>query len=86
MHRFFGFSKKIIALSLFWIYVALNIAFLKEIKVCIENAVIFWSFLFFISFLKKRMFKFEKYQRATLGSSSSDSVATLVKKFGKTFS
>ena len=32
------------------------------------------------------MFKFEKYQRAILGPSSSDSVATLEKKFGKTFS
>ena len=31
------------------------------------------------------MFKFEKYQRATLGSSSSDSVPTLVKKFGRHF-
>ena len=32
------------------------------------------------------MFKFEKYQRAILGPSSSDSVTTLEKKFGKTFS
>ena len=32
------------------------------------------------------MFKFEKYQRAILGPSSSNSVATLGKKFGKTFS
>ena len=32
------------------------------------------------------MFKFEKYQSAILGPSSSDSVATLKKKFGKTFS
>ena len=32
------------------------------------------------------MFKFEKYQSAILGSSSSDSVAILKKKFGKTFS
>ena len=32
------------------------------------------------------MFKFEKYQKAILGPSSSDSVATLEKKFGKTFS
>ena len=32
------------------------------------------------------MFKFEKYQRAILGPSSSDSVATLEKKFGKTCS
>ena len=32
------------------------------------------------------MFKFEKYQRAILGPSSSDSVATLEKKFRKTFS
>ena len=32
------------------------------------------------------MFKFEKYPRAILGPSSSDSVATLKKKFGKTFS
>ena len=32
------------------------------------------------------MFKFKKYQRAILGPSSSDSVATLEKKFGKTFS
>ena len=33
-----------------------------------------------------RMFKFEKYQRAILGASSSDSVAPLEKKFRKTFS
>ena len=32
------------------------------------------------------MFKFEKYQRAILGPSSFDSVASLEKKFGKTFS
>ena len=32
------------------------------------------------------MFKFEKNQKAILGPSSSDSVATLEKKFGKTFS
>ena len=32
------------------------------------------------------MLKFEKYQRAILGSSSSDSVATFEKKFGKIFS
>ena len=32
------------------------------------------------------MFKFEKNQQAILGPSSSDSVATLEKKFGKTFS
>ena len=32
------------------------------------------------------MFKFEKYQRALLGPSNSDSAATLEKKFGKTFS
>ena len=32
------------------------------------------------------MFKFEKYQRATLGPSSSDFVATLEKKIGKAFS
>ena len=32
------------------------------------------------------MFKFEKYQRAILRPSSSDSVATLEKKLGKTFS
>ena len=32
------------------------------------------------------MFKFEKYQRAILGPSSSDSVATLEMKCGKTFS
>ena len=31
------------------------------------------------------MFKFKKYQRAILGPSSSYSVATLEKKFGKTF-
>ena len=31
------------------------------------------------------MFKFEKYQRAILGPSSSDSVATLENKFGKIF-
>ena len=31
------------------------------------------------------MFMFEKYQKAILGPSSSDSVATLEKKFGKTF-
>ena len=31
------------------------------------------------------MFKFEKYQRAILGPSSSDPVTTLEKKFGKTF-
>ena len=32
------------------------------------------------------MFKFKKYQRAILGPRSSDSVATLEKKSGKTFS
>ena len=32
------------------------------------------------------MFKFEEHQRAILEPSSSDSVATLEKKFGKTFS
>ena len=32
------------------------------------------------------MFKFGNYQRAILGPSRSDSVATLEKKFGKTFS
>ena len=31
------------------------------------------------------MFTLEKYQRGTLGPSTSDSVATLGKKFGKTF-
>ena len=31
------------------------------------------------------MFKFKKYRRAILGPSSSDSVATLKKKFGKYF-
>ena len=31
------------------------------------------------------MFKFKKYQKAIMGPSSSDSVATLEKKFGKTF-
>ena len=30
------------------------------------------------------MFKFEKYQRAILAHSNSDSVATLQNKFGKT--
>ena len=32
------------------------------------------------------MFKFEKYQREIWGPSSSDSVATLEKKFGKNIS
>ena len=32
------------------------------------------------------MYKFEKYQKAILRPSSSDSVATLEKKFGKIFS
>ena len=32
------------------------------------------------------MFKFKKYQKAILGPSNSDSVATLEKKLGKTFS
>ena len=32
------------------------------------------------------MFKFEKYQRAILGPNNSDYVATLEKKFEKTFS
>ena len=32
------------------------------------------------------MFKFEKYQRAILGPSSSDFVTTVEKKIGKTFS
>ena len=31
------------------------------------------------------LFKFEKYQREILGPSSSDSVATLGKKFGNIF-
>ena len=31
------------------------------------------------------MFKFKKYQRVILGPSSSDSVASLENKFGKTF-
>ena len=32
------------------------------------------------------MFKFENYQSAIFGSSSSDSVANIEKKFGNTFS
>ena len=35
---------------------------------------------------KWRMFKFEKYQCAILGPSSSDSAANIEKKFGKTIS
>ena len=44
----------------------------------------FPSFDFF--FLNWRMFTFEEHQRAILEPSSSDSLATLEKKFGKTFS
>ena len=42
-------------------------------------------FIIIIIFFRWRMFKFKKNQRANLGPSSSDSVATLEKKFGKTF-
>ena len=45
------------------------------------------KFASFDFFLKNwRMFTFEEHQRAILEPSSSDSLATLEKKFGKTFS
>ena len=47
-HRCFGFSKKkkklLQNLYLFWFYVVLNIVFLKETKIHMENSVIFGRF------------------------------------------
>ena len=57
VNTFFGFSKKIIKilqnLYLFWFYIILNIAFLKETWVHMENSVIFGHL-----FLKKQFFCF----------------------------
>ena len=49
--NFLVFQKKLLQnLHPFWFYVVLNIAFLKETKVCMENSVIFGRFLFFSNF------------------------------------
>ena len=45
---FLVFQKNILQnLYLFWYYVVLNIAFLKENRVCMENSVILVVFFFF---------------------------------------
>ena len=51
VHRFLVYQKKLLQnLNLFWFYVVLNIAFLKETKVCMENSVIFGCFYLFSLF------------------------------------
>ena len=66
VHRFFGFSKKLLEnLYPFLFYVVLNIAFLKETKVHMENSFIFGHF-----FEKTNFYYFKKYILYNITTSS----------------
>ena len=55
---FLVFQKNILQnLYLFWYYVVLNIAFLKENRVCMENSAILVVFVLFCFFLNFPCFK-----------------------------